>query len=95
MEQGIGRDLSGVRLHTSPRAASAASAINARAFTVGHDVFFGQGAYQPQTSTGQRLLAHELVHTVQQSGGSAQAQRFTTPSSPLSEVIGSSDRDSA
>ena len=76
MEQGIGRDLSGVRLHTSPRAASAASAINARAFTVGHDVFFGQGAYQPQTSAGQRLLAHELVHTVQQSGGSAQAQRI-------------------
>ncbi|MEI4234135.1 eCIS core domain-containing protein [Roseovarius sp. D22-M7] len=89
MEGSIGRDLSGVRLHNSAAAASTARAINARAFTVGNDVFFGQGAFQPQTSAGQRLLAHELVHTVQQSGGSARAQRAViqrTPTGDGSEI---------
>jgi hypothetical protein len=75
MEQGLGHDLSAVRVHASPQAATAARALNARAFTVGRDVFFGQGTYRPETSAGRHLLAHELVHTVQQSGGSAQAQR--------------------
>ncbi len=75
VEQAVGSDLSGARVHKDAQAADAASALGARAFTVGHDMFFGRGEYQPQTSSGQRLIAHEAAHTVQQNGGSSQARR--------------------
>ena len=55
-----------MRVHSN-RAAAAARSVNAAAFTVGHDVVFGAGSYAPETSNGQRLLAHELAHTIQQS----------------------------
>lgn len=70
MEGRMGHDLSDVRVHDSPGAHRAAEGLGARAFTVGRDVFFGAGQYTPSTPSGQRLLAHELTHTVQQSGGS-------------------------
>ncbi len=69
MEAVIGADFSGVRVHAGPEAASRASALNARAFTAGRDVVFGAGEYRPGTSSGDRLLAHELTHVVQQSRG--------------------------
>ena len=69
MEPRFGRDLGGVRIHTGGRAAESAQAVRAQAYTVGEDVFFGPGRYNPQSSEGKRLLAHELSHTVQQSGG--------------------------
>lgn len=59
-------ELSGVRLHTGPGAQEAARGIAARAFTVGRDIAFGAGEYQPDSPAGQKLLAHELTHTVQQ-----------------------------
>jgi hypothetical protein len=59
-------DFSRVRTHTDARAAEAARSINARAFTVGQDIFFGQGQYAPQTAGGRQLLAHELTHVMQQ-----------------------------
>lgn len=65
-EPRFGRDLSGIRLHTDARAASSAHAVNARAYTVGDDVVFGAGTYAPHTTAGQQLLAHELVHAIQQ-----------------------------
>lgn len=71
----LGRDISAVRVHTGGGAAAAATALHARAFTVGNDIFFARGQYQPGTSQGRRLLAHEVTHTIQQSGGSAHAQR--------------------
>jgi len=74
MEPRFGRDLSGVRIHDSARAAGLSRDIHARAFTIGQDIFFGAGQYQPATADGQALLAHEMTHTIQQSGGSAQAQ---------------------
>lgn len=85
MEPRFGHDLSAVRIHDGARASELASAVHARAFTVGQDVFFGAGQYQPATGTGRALLAHELTHTIQQGGGSAQAQPARlqrTPSSP-------------
>jgi hypothetical protein len=66
MEPRFGRDFSGVRVHTDPRAAESAQAVNALAYTVGRDVVFGAGQYAPTSHAGQRLLAHELTHVVQQ-----------------------------
>jgi Domain of unknown function (DUF4157) len=60
-----------VRIHTGRAAESAAARLNARAFTLGSNVVFGHGEYQPQSPDGRRLLAHELTHVVQQSSSSA------------------------
>jgi peptidoglycan hydrolase-like protein with peptidoglycan-binding domain len=68
MEPRFGHDFSQVRVHTDARAAESAHAVNALAYTVGRDVVFGEGRYEPGSSEGRRLLAHELVHVVQQSG---------------------------
>lgn len=66
MEPRFGQDFSGVRVHTDQQAAQSAADVNARAYTVGNDVVFGAGQYQPGSSTGNHLIAHELAHTVQQ-----------------------------
>lgn len=63
-ETRTGRDLAGVRVHAGPAAAGAARALDARAFTVGSHVVFGEGEYSPATPTGRRLLAHELAHVL-------------------------------
>jgi hypothetical protein len=63
------RDFSHIRIHTGPEAADLSRSVQARAFTVGNDVFFNRGAFQPATREGVRLLAHELTHTIQQGGG--------------------------
>lgn len=67
-EPRFGYDFSQVRLHTDAPAATAAQAVNAKAFTLGHRIVFGAGNYAPMTSMGKRLLAHELTHVVQQTG---------------------------
>ena len=72
MEQRFGHDFSQVRVHTDARASDSADAVNARAYTVGHHVAFGPHEYAPRSVEGQRLLAHELTHVVQQ-GASAGA----------------------
>lgn len=66
MQRRFGADFSDVRLHTDGRAASMSSALNARAFTVGRDIYFGRGQYAPSSDRGRHLLAHELTHTIQQ-----------------------------
>ena len=63
---GIGYDFSQVRVHTDAKAADSARAVNALAYTVGRDIVFGAGQYAPSSKEGQRLLAHELTHTIQQ-----------------------------
>jgi hypothetical protein len=68
MENRMGHDFSQVRVHASGRAAAAADAIDARAYTLGQDVVFGRDQYRPEDPSGRRLLAHELVHTLQQRG---------------------------
>lgn len=72
MEPRFGHDFSHVRVHTDARAAESARAVNALAYTVGRDVVLGAGQYAPATNAGQRLLAHELTHVIQQ-GGNARA----------------------
>lgn len=69
-ESRMGADFSGVRVHTNSGAAQLSQDLNARAFTVGGDIAFGEGEYQPGSTDGRKLLAHELTHTVQQ-GSSA------------------------
>lgn len=66
MEPRFGHDLSRVRVHMDTRAAESARAVNALAYTVGHDVVFGHNQYAPATRRGLRLIAHELTHTIQQ-----------------------------
>ena len=66
MEPRFGHDFSRVRVHADSRAAAAARKENAEAYTFGRHVVFGAGKYKPHTRDGQRLLAHELTHVVQQ-----------------------------
>jgi len=68
-EPRFGYDFGQVRVHTDARASGLAKALNARAFTVGQNIFFGQGAYKPGSLSERKLLAHELTHVVQQAGG--------------------------
>jgi len=65
MEPRFGHDFSRVRVHADARAAESARSVNALAYTVGRDLVFASNLYAPQTD-GRRLLAHELVHVVQQ-----------------------------
>lgn len=74
MERGFGHDFSGVRVHTDDQAARSAQSVNALAYTVGQHIAFGSRQYQPYTRAGQRLLAHELTHTIQQRGQPAVPQ---------------------
>ncbi|MDQ6891914.1 MAG: DUF4157 domain-containing protein [Acidobacteriota bacterium] len=79
-ESRFGAAFGRVRVHTDAHAARTASDINARAFTVGHDIAFAPGHYAPHSDQGQRLLAHELAHVVQQGGTTARiVQRDDAP----------------
>lgn len=86
MEPRFGHDFSRVRVHTDTKAAESARAVNAAAYTVGQDIVFGAGQNAPQSSFGQRLLAHELAHVVQADGSTLQAAPSamdTGPADPL------------
>ena len=69
MGETMGADLSGVRVHTSSESDSLNRQLGAKAFTTGQDVFFRDGAYAPHSTDGQKLIAHELAHVVQQGSG--------------------------
>jgi hypothetical protein len=83
MESRFGWDFSSVRVHSDARSHTLARDVGARAFTHDNDIFFARSQYQPDSPEGQRLLAHELTHVVQQSAGwvSRQVQRQTSCSS--------------
>lgn len=69
MEPRFGYDFTGVRVHTDAKAAESARAVNALAYTVGPSVVFGANQYSPHTQAGRSLVAHELMHTIQQGVG--------------------------
>jgi hypothetical protein len=69
MEQSLGADFSSVRVHDGPTAAASAQAVGASAYTVGDEIVFNRGAYDPESPRGQHTLAHELTHVVQQRSG--------------------------
>jgi len=88
MEPRFGHDFGHVRVHTDARAAESARSVSALAYTVGRDVVFGARQYTPGTSGGQRLLAHELTHVVQQSGSDSThvGEKRSLPPTSLSGV---------
>jgi hypothetical protein len=69
MESRFGTNFDDVRVHADQEAAESAAAVRADAYTAGRDIYFAQGKYAATTPEGQRLLAHELVHTIQQGQG--------------------------
>ncbi len=69
LEQNLGADLSKVQIHNNREADQLSRSVNAIAFTTGQDIFFSAGSYDPRSSQGQQLIAHEVVHTVQQASG--------------------------
>ena len=107
MEARFGHDLSNVRIHDDPLAASAATSLHAVAFTMGQHIAFGQGRYAPDTLAGQALLGHELAHTIQQRDArtlgppvergsnleqrAADAGRAVATGRPVTHALGTSD----
>ncbi len=71
-EHNFGHDFTDVRVHTDHHANESAARIQSRAYTIGNDIIFAAGEYQHRNKQGKRLLAHELAHVVQQSGGTEQ-----------------------
>ena len=69
MESRFGTDFSDVRVHTGEDAHASAKAVNAHAYTVGSNIVFQRGAYEPESPAGRTMLAHELTHVVQQRSG--------------------------
>jgi Domain of unknown function (DUF4157) len=78
-EARFGHDFGQVRVHTDGPAADSARSIRASAFTVGDDIVFGSGRYQPATPEGQRLLAHELTHVVQNASTRSFSKAVSSP----------------
>jgi hypothetical protein len=78
----MGHDFSGVRVHTGAESDDLNRQLNAKAFTTGQDIFFRQGAYDPGSSGGQELIAHELTHVVQQSSGAVSGGSKMTVNPP-------------
>lgn len=75
LESSFHCDLSKVRVHTDESAARAASEVNARAFALGQNIWFGRNEYSPRSAAGFHLLAHEVAHTIQQGTESPLVQR--------------------
>jgi Domain of unknown function (DUF4157)/D-alanyl-D-alanine carboxypeptidase len=85
LEHRIGHDFSRVRVH---RDQPAAKTLSAHAFTIGHDVVFAEGRYQPDTREGRKLLAHELTHVVQQGEASSTVVQRQTGAEMQEPVVG-------
>lgn len=73
MSSRMGSDFRSVKIHTDNDAVQLSSALNAKAFTVGNDIYFNQGQFQPNSTQGKQLLAHELTHVVQQGSAPGKA----------------------
>ncbi len=85
-EPALGTDLSAVRVHDDAAATTAARSIDAKAFTYGHDVVFGNGGFDAQSTAGRELIGHELTHVAQQAGASRKLQRQQLD--PLTPAVG-------
>ncbi|CAI2766906.1 eCIS core domain-containing protein [Flavobacterium collinsii] len=84
MESGFGADFSNIKIHTDTNAVQMSQELGAQAFTNGNDVYFNKGKYNPDSREGKHLLAHELTHTIQQTGA---VQKSVEPSSTAAEDL--------
>jgi hypothetical protein len=90
MDSRFGNDFSKVKIHTDNESVQLNTSLDAKAFTVGNDIYFNRGQYQPGSSDGKKLLAHELTHVVQQGNKAPVVQRHDKPSKwciPFMELI--------
>jgi hypothetical protein len=85
MGTAMGYDFNDVHVHTSPEADALNRDLSAQAFTTGNDIYFREGAYAPNSPSGQELLAHEMTHVVQQSSGLAGGGAKMTVNAPDDE----------
>jgi len=99
MQSRFGADFSDVKIHTGADATQMNRELGAKAFTVGNDIYFNEGQYNPVSAEGKHLLAHELTHTVQQESGKVQAkgennliQRYFEANGTAGTAIGNSYR---
>ncbi len=86
MESRFGADLGEISLHTDKDAAQMNKELNAEAFTYGTNIYFGQGKYNPYTSSGKRLLAHELTHVIQQTNTPTRGTVSSSHDKPLNSI---------
>mgnify|MGYP001186452281 CR=1 FL=1 len=92
MQSRLGHDFSDVRVHADGQATESAKAVNAHAYTVGTNVVFQSDKYSPSTESGQKMLAHELTHVVQQKAGPVDGTpapggiRVSHPSDPFEQA---------
>lgn len=92
MEPRFNADFSNVRIHSDTESAGLSNQLSARAFTYQNHIFFSRDQYQPGTSEGKQLLAHELTHTIQQGHAVQRSpQVTTTATSPLIQRLGIRD----
>lgn len=76
MSERFGHDFNDVTIHNDGRAARLSNDLNAKAFTVGKDIYFNQNQYDPTSENGKHLLAHELTHTIQQGSTAKRVQKL-------------------
>lgn len=79
MESGFGRNFNNVRIHTGTKAIQMSKDIGAKAFTNGNNIYFNSNEYNPSSTSGKRLLAHELTHVVQQKSSNSTIQKDGEP----------------
>lgn len=92
MESRFGADFSGVNIHTSSNATGMSRELNAKAFTVGNDIYFNEGQYNPSSDSGKHLLAHELTHTIQQGASETVQQKPATVSPRIQRATPDDDK---
>ena len=93
-EPRFGHSFSDVRVHTDAAAVQSAQSINALAYTAGNHIVFNQGQYSPETTSGQKLMAHELTHVVQQGGGKPDSvQRAPANPPPVTHEVSQAETE--
>ena len=92
MESGFGADFSSVKIHNDSNAVQMNKELGSQAFASGNDIYFNEGKYNPNSTDGKHLLAHELTHTVQQGASSVQCKMIQKTPTPPSAAAGSATR---
>lgn len=90
--QTMGQDFSGVTVHTDAQSDQLSQQLGAKAFTTGNDIFFREGEYSPGSDAGQRLIAHELTHVVQQGASLPSVQGKMSVNDPNDQYEAEADQ---